>query len=90
MKEEAFTRTIEENEFSRSAIYAVHGFWSGDSVRVLQSIDYQTMKWATPRINWSCGGEDHKAEPDRTVAAECFAAAIQDAVIIARELFARL
>ena len=85
MKTKPFTRTIEENEFSRSAIYAVHGFWSGDSVRVNQSIDYEAKTWKKPRINWSCGGEDCKAEPDRIFAAECFAEALQDAAKLAKE-----
>lgn len=83
-----FVRTITENTHFRSAVYAVHGFWSGDSVRVLQSkrdrSESYPSAWEEPRINWSCGGEDFKAEPDRTIASECFAFALKDAVKLAR------
>lgn len=79
-----FTRTITKSRFDRTARYAVHGFWSGDNVRVSQSVDIcaEPRGWGAPKINWSCGGEDHAAEPDRNHATDCFAAAMKDATRI--------
>lgn len=83
-----FVRTVTKSPYSRQATYAVHGFWSGDNVRVTQSKDITSKKlpkaWKAPRINWSCRGEDRNQEPDRTVAADCFGAAIKNAVALAR------
>jgi hypothetical protein len=82
----AFVRTIQKTPYTRTAVYAVHGFWSGDSVRVMQSKELGSSPpvWEKPRINWSCGGEDHAQEPDRFFAAECFAAALKNAARLAR------
>jgi hypothetical protein len=79
-----FRRTKQNSEFSRSVVYAVHGFWSGDSVRVDQSVDHKDKEWKAPTINWSCGGRDGKQEPDDVVAVECFSKAIADAVKVAK------
>jgi len=72
------------DELSRHATYAVHGFWSGDNVRVSQSRDLRDLKWEAPEINWSCGGRDFTKEPDGITAAECFAKAMIAAVKMAR------
>lgn len=89
-----FVRTITKTPYSRSAVYAVHGFWSGDNVRVMQSKDITSKdfpkSWETPRVNWSCGGEDHDKEPDRAFAAECFAAAMKSAARLARRWTAKV
>lgn len=81
----AFTCQKRADEFSRSITYAVHGFWSGDNVRVTQSRDYRNGEWEEPQINWSCGGRDPKSETDDIVAVECFGKAIADAVKQARK-----
>ena len=84
-KPKPFVRTTTKKKFYRHATYAVHGFWSWDSVRVIQSVDYQdSSKWEEPRISWSTGGADNEQEPDRVFAAECFAAALKNAAKLAR------
>ena len=88
-KPKPFIRTIHADDYLRGAQYAVHGFWSEDSVRVVQyRDDHKTAEgqilWSDPHINWSCGGGDYEAEPDRIFAAECFAAAIKDAAKVAK------
>lgn len=87
-KPKPFVRTFEADDYRRAARYAVHGFWSEDYVRVVQyRDDHKTdgqMLWSDPHINWSCGGGDHKAEPDRALAIECFAAALKDAAKVAK------
>lgn len=83
-----FVRSNESNDYSRSAIYAVHGFWSGDNVRVSQRRHYKTAEWESPQVNWSCGGRESETEPDDIKAAECFALAILDAASVARQWMA--
>ena len=83
-KVKPFVRTIKKSGISRDADYAVHGFWSGSNVRVMQTEDYKTRGWGASRINWSSGGEDTAIEPDRAFATECFAAAMKDAARLAR------
>jgi len=80
-----FTRIITKTEYRHEAIYAVHGFWSGDNVRMSKRRDLLTSGWTTPEINWSTGGADKEEEPDRIKAAENFSAAIKDAVKLARK-----
>lgn len=80
-----FRRKENTSERDRSMVYAVHGFWSGDNVRVSQSRDWKTDQWGLPQIGWSCGGREPAKEPDDLVAAECFAKAIFDAVQVARQ-----
>lgn len=65
----------QKDQYSRSIIYAVHGFWSGDNVRVMQSRAHDG-KWEAPRINWSSGGRAYTEEPDDAVAVGCFAKAM--------------
>lgn len=79
-----FNRSLVNGDYERSVTYAVHGFWSGDSVGVRQSKDHRDLKWKEPEINWSCGGRTYGQEPDDTIAAQCFAKAIADAVKVAR------
>lgn len=74
-----------KDQYSRTVIYAVHGFWSGDNVRVTQSRDHRDGEWESPQINWSCGGRDPGKEPDEIEAAGCFAKAIAAAVKVARK-----
>lgn len=74
-----------KDQYSRAVIYAVHGFWSGNSVSVIQSRDYRDGKWESPQINWSCGGRDPGKEPDEILAVKCFAEAITAAVKVARK-----
>jgi len=74
-----------KDQYSRAVIYAVHGFWSGDDVRVSQSRDYRDGKWESPQINWSCGGREPSKEPDDIVAVGCFAKAMTSAVKVARK-----
>ena len=80
-----FKRTIHKSDYERSATYAVHGFWPGDSVRVFQATNISDGNWRLPSINWSTGGRSNDAEPDDTIAAECFSLAIRDAAKIARK-----
>lgn len=81
-----FKRTTKKQTGYRSMTWAVHGFWSGDTVRVDQSRNWMDqLKWKAPKINWSCGGRDPKQEPDDIVAAECFGKSIADAVYFARK-----
>jgi len=74
-----------DNKHSRTVIYAVHGFWSGDSVRVSQHRNYRDGTWESPNINWSTGGRDPDKEPDDATAAECFAKAMTAAAKVARK-----
>lgn len=84
-KPKPFTRIISKDAYRHEAAYAVHGFWSGDSVRLSRSKNLSDLSaWRDPEINWSTGGADRGQEPDRIVAAECFAAAIKDAVKLAK------
>ena len=73
-----------KDKYSRSVTYAVHGFWSGDNVRVSQSRDYRDGKWEAPQINWSCGGREYNVEPSDSVAVECFGKAMIRAAQVAR------
>lgn len=79
-----FTREITKDRRGIYACYKVHGFWPHDSVRVDMTTSFDD-EWRAPFINWSCGGRDAKEEPDNLTAAECFAAAIKDAVKLARK-----
>lgn len=83
MKEKPFKCKKQKDNHSRSIVYAVHGFWSGDNVRVTQSKDYRNHQWEVPQINWSCGGRDYEQEPSSTVAVRCFGKAIAAAVRVA-------
>lgn len=81
-----FIATETESDIWKVRKYKIHGFWSGDSVRVTRSISYIDFKtWEKPEVNWSCGGRDTAEEPDDLVAAECFAAALMDAIENARK-----
>ena len=75
-----FTTWPYESPLSRTLNYHVHGYWSNSAVRVYQHKNIVTGEWASPEVDWSTGGQDHKEEPDNLIAAECFAKAILDAV----------
>ena len=83
-----FTCTIYEDKYNVCAHYKVVGFWPHEVVSVSTYVltDHKGIhKWTTPRINWSTGGYDPKEEPDFITAASNFAAALNDAVTLARE-----
>ena len=80
-----FTQKLHEGEFTRSLYYKVHGFWSGDSVRIYQTKLSKKEDWSSVVFNWSSGGRDREEESDDLVAAECFARAILNAVEVAKE-----
>lgn len=80
-----FTAYKHKGEISRHVNYDVRGFWSGGAVRVNQNRDLRLLEWQQPEIGWSAGGRDYKAEPDDTIAAECFAKAVLAAVKQARQ-----
>ncbi len=75
-----FTTELRESAMDRRINYKIHGFWSGNTVRINQYKFIETMEWDEPEVNWGIGGRDSKEEPDNLVAAECFAKAILDAV----------
>jgi hypothetical protein len=79
-----FTRTLRESQYSAVATYKVHGFWSNSTITVTTTT-YDGKKWEEPSIKWSSGGRDPKEEPDNFIAISCFADALKDAVILARE-----
>ena len=82
-----FTRTIYEDKYNVSAHYKVAGFWPNEVVSVSTDVltDHKGIhKWTPPRINWSTGGYD-KEELDVITAVSNFAAALNDAVSLARE-----
>lgn len=80
-----FKQTLIENAYYRCIAYKVHGFWSGESVRIHQTKDSKNEPWNEPVINWSTGGRDHSEEKDDLIASECFARAVLNAVEIAKE-----
>jgi len=83
----AFTIHKHRDKYSRSVTYAVHGFWSGDNVRVSQSRGFRTanrLEWEPPQINWSSGGREYTVEPDDSVAVACFGKAMIAASRVAK------
>lgn len=80
-----FTKEITKGGISVAANYKVRGYWCHDSVRVFMWKNVGTHSWEEPAINWVSGGRSVSEEPDDTIAAECFAAALKDAVKLARK-----
>ena len=80
-----FVRNDNFTEREKRTCYLVHGFWSGDYVRFSCFRNLITKEWHEHTVGWSCGERYPKEEPDNTVAAECFALALLDAVQVARQ-----
>lgn len=80
-----FVRNENFTERGKYVSYKVHGFWAGDDVRVSCFRNMITKELHDPAVSWSCGERYPKEEPDNTVAAECFALALLDAVQVARQ-----
>lgn len=80
-----FVSVETKDEYSQSVVYAVHGFWSGDNVRISRRRMIPTGDWSDPEVNWSCGGRDMDKEPDGLVASECFAKAIAAAARVGKK-----
>ena len=80
-----FVRNENFTERRKYTCYLVHGFWSGDNVWVSCFRNLITKEWHEPVVGWSGGERYPKEEPDNTVAAECFALALLDAVQVARQ-----
>lgn len=81
-----FTVTEFRDEHQIIRRYKVKGFWSFSTVRASRYKSYnKEQTWKDPEIDWSIGGRDQGEESDDLVAAECFAAAILDAVETARK-----
>ena len=75
----AFEIRSQEREWGTRRTYKVNGFWSGETV-VVDEYDGRID------IRWSCGGRDTGEVEDDIEATSNFAAAIADAVELARNL----